>query len=179
MYSFDIFDTLITRTTATPKGIFALMKGRLEQEREEYGLDEFVVDNFFELRVHGEELARKSKEMQWIEEVTLQDIYDAMSLCGCISSGQKKYLMDLEIITETENVIGIEENIIKLKELLEKGEKVVLISDMYLSADVIRKILLKIDKIFADIPLYVSSEYLMRKTTGGIYRKVQELEKVK
>lgn len=179
MYSFDIFDTLIARTTATPKGIFALMKDRLEKERGVHDLDVFVVDNFFELRIHSEELARKSKEMQWIEEVTLQDIYDAMSLCGCISHEQKKYLMDLEIKTEIENVIGIEENILRLKELLEKGENVVLISDMYLSADVIRKMLLKIDKIFADIPVYVSSEYLMRKTTGKIYTKVQELENVK
>lgn len=47
MYSFDVFDTLITRTTALPNGIFALMQSRLMQERELNGLDDYVIDNFF------------------------------------------------------------------------------------------------------------------------------------
>ena len=31
LYSFDIYDTLITRKTATPEGIFALMQKQLEE----------------------------------------------------------------------------------------------------------------------------------------------------
>ena len=45
MYSFDVFDTLITRTTATPWGIFALMRDRLKLEKQIHNLDEYVVDN--------------------------------------------------------------------------------------------------------------------------------------
>lgn len=48
MYSFDVFDTLITRTTALPNGIFALMQSRMAQERALHGLDDYVIDNFFE-----------------------------------------------------------------------------------------------------------------------------------
>lgn len=178
MYSFDIFDTLITRTTATPRGIFALMKKQLFREKNIHKLEKYVVDNFFELRIHSEELARKSKAMQNVEEVSLMDIYEAMALCGCISHEQKNYLWQLEQQLEIENVIGIPENISKVKELLSKNEKIVLISDMYLPVETIRKMLIKVEDIFEKIPIYVSSEYLKRKTTGNIYRKVQELEQV-
>lgn len=32
MYSFDVFDTLITRRTALPQGIFALMGAELREK---------------------------------------------------------------------------------------------------------------------------------------------------
>ena len=60
MYSFDVFDTLITRTTATPQGIFALMKDKLAEERDTNGLEDYVIENFFELRIHSEELIREN-----------------------------------------------------------------------------------------------------------------------
>ena len=95
MYSFDIFDTLITRTTATPEGIFALMKHRLREEQESNGLEDYVVENFYELRIQSENLIRKAGSFQQIEEVTLHDIYVAMAVCGCINEEQIEYLCQL------------------------------------------------------------------------------------
>lgn len=178
MYSFDVFDTLISRTTATPQGIFALIKGRLSEEKDSNGLNDYVIDNFFELRIHSEELARKAGKFQRVEEVTLQDIYEAMALCGCIDQGQIDYFCRLEENVEIANVTGIRENIQRVKLLLEQGEKVVLISDMYLSAETIRKMLLQADEVLGRLPLYVSSEYGKRKTTGNLYRLVQKMEQV-
>lgn len=178
MYSFDVFDTLIFRTTATPQGIFALIKGRLLEEKHCNGLDDYVIDNFFELRIHSEELARKAGKFQNVEEVTLRDIYEAMALCGCISETQIEYLCQLEENIEITNVVGIQKNIQRVKLLLEQGEKVALISDMYLSAETIRKMLLQADEVLGRLPLYVSSEYGKRKTTGNLYRLVQKMEQV-
>lgn len=48
------------------------------------------------------------------------------------------YLKDLEIKTELENLVGIEENILKVQELLKQNERVILISDMYHSSNTIR-----------------------------------------
>lgn len=176
MYSFDVFDTIITRITATPQGIFALMSETLVKDREKNGLTDYVIDNFFELRLHSEELIRKSKASQNVEEVSLQDIYTAMAVCGLLNEKQIDYLYCLEVKLELASVVGIPENIERIKNLLQQGERVVLISDMYLPADVIRRMLMKIDLVFEDIPLYVSSEYGVRKTTGNLYRKVQEEE---
>lgn len=178
LYSFDVFDTLISRITATPRGIFALMKDRLIKERNSNGLETYVIDNFFELRIHGEELARKAGIRQGVEEVTLSNIYEAVAVCGCLVEGQIEYLCRLEQETEIANVIGIDENIWKLKELLGQGERIVLISDMYLPKETIREMLLQVDDIFEKIPLYVSSEYGSRKTTGNLYRLVQKMEQV-
>lgn len=178
MYSFDVFDTLISRTTATPRGIFALMKDRLVEEKDVNGMDAYVIDNFFELRIHSEELARKAGVSQRVEEVTLDDIYKAMALCGCLEKGQIEYLCRLEQETEIANIMGIDENIRRLKDLLGQREKVVLISDMYLSEETIRQMLLQVDGIFEKLPLYVSSVYGRRKTTGNLYRLVQEMERV-
>lgn len=178
MYSFDVFDTLITRMTATPQGIFALMRERIALERDRNGLEDYVIDNFFELRIHSEELIRKSGMFQKVEEVTLRDIYRAMAVCGCLNEAQIDYLCDMEQNTEIAYAEALDINIGRVKKLLSEGERVVLISDMYLSADVIRQMLLKADPIFRDIPLYVSSEYGKRKTTGNLYRQVRELEQI-
>lgn len=178
MYSFDVFDTLISRTTAAPQGIFALMRDRLRDEKDINILDDYVIDNFIELRVHSEELVRKAGSFQNVEEVTLRDIYEAMSVCGCLDETQIEYLCHMEEAVELDNVAGIPENIQRLKTLLAQGEKVVLISDMYLSEDIIRRMLRQADAVLGTLPLYVSSEYGKRKTTGNLYRLVQEMERV-
>lgn len=178
MYSFDVFDTLITRRTGSPQGIFALMKDRLREEKDTNGLDDYVIDNFYELRIHSEELARKSATSQQAEEVTLHDIYAALSLCGCLDEKQTEYLIKLEQDLEIANTIRLPENIQRLKELLEQGEKVVLISDMYLPEETIRRMLSKADDILGQLPLYVSSEHGLRKTTGNLYCFVQKAEDI-
>lgn len=178
MYSFDVFDTLITRATATPYGIFALMRERLRREQAESDLEDYVIENFYELRIHSEELMRKSASCQKQEEISLRDIYRAMALCGCLDRIQVDLLCSLEEQMELANVVGIDANIQRVRALLAQGERVILISDMYLSENVIRAMLMKVDPIFQAIPLYVSSEYGKRKTTGNLYRQVQEMEKV-
>lgn len=178
MYSFDVFDTLIMRTTATPEGIFALMRDRITKERNRNRLDSDIIDNFYELRIHSEELIRKSCESQRIEEINLRGIYTAMALSGSLSNEQIDYLCDIEQQIEIANTVAIHENIQRIKRLLEQDERVVLISDMYLPTHTIREMLIKADRIFENIPLYVSAEYGVRKTTGNLYRKVQEKEKI-
>lgn len=176
LYSFDIFDTLITRTTASPQGIFALMQEKLRREQAENGLADYVIDNFFELRIHGERLARKAASFQRIEEVTLRDIYEAISVCGCLDQAQADYLRCMEEALEIANVVGIPENIRRLKELLQQGQRVILVSDMYLPGTVIREMLRQADPELAELTLYVSSEQGRRKTTGNLYRMVREAE---
>ena len=46
MYSFDIFDTLITRRTATPEGIFLLMQENMKKGGR---FDPYLTANFYEV----------------------------------------------------------------------------------------------------------------------------------
>lgn len=178
MYSFDVFDTLITRSTALPQGIFALMGAELREKREINKFPDFIIDNFYELRIHSEQLARHSASFKQVEEVTLRDIYRAMAVSGYLNEDDIESLCRMEEGTELQNVVGIDASIKTLKELVERGERVVLISDMYLPGKVIRRMLCRVDEVFTSLPLYVSSDYGVRKTTGSLYRRVQEAEKM-
>ena len=174
MYSFDVFDTLITRRTGTPKGIYALIQKKLNICKDYRAISRYIAVNFYELRIHAEELARVNNQKNEIEEISLDEIYIAMASTGCLSSDEQQILSELEITTELENVVGIEENIKRIKELISQDEEVILISDMYLDKHTIRKMLMIADPIFEDIPLFVSSEFMQRKTSGNLYRAVKE-----
>lgn len=176
MYSFDVFDTLITRSTATPEGVFLLMQKYLEKESESGVFSDYLVRNFPVLRIDSEKNARRFHPKT---EIRLKDIYDVMGQTVGLSSGNKDFLMELEERCELACVVGLENNIQKLKDLIANGKKVILLSDMYLSSVTIRKMLLKADEIFNEITLYVSSEYGVTKASGLLYAMVHEKENIK
>ena len=86
MYSFDIFDTLITRCTAEPKGIFMLMREKIRESRE---YPSFFTENFYELRIGAEELARTHIQKRGKQEVTLNDIYRILASVSCLTEQQQ------------------------------------------------------------------------------------------
>jgi predicted HAD superfamily hydrolase len=176
LYSFDVFDTLITRATATPRGIFALLQYEIMHNMRYKGLSCYIKENFYQLRIHAEELARLHYQRNGIEDVTLEQIYEALGTTGCLSKAEGALLAELERKTECANVIGIQENIAKVKSLLVAKQKVVLISDMYLDETTIREMLTAADPIFKELPLYVSSEYKQGKHSGNLYKIVKESE---
>ena len=47
LYSFDIFDTLVARTTANPVGIFTIVQKILQEDLKYRELPEIVRNNFF------------------------------------------------------------------------------------------------------------------------------------
>ena len=51
LYSFDVFDTLITRRTATPTGIFALIQRELNIKPEFNNLPSYIKKDFFQIRI--------------------------------------------------------------------------------------------------------------------------------
>lgn len=179
MYSFDVFDTLITRKTATPEGIFALIQQELNNGERYTKFSNYIKKNFYELRINSEILARHTYcTVGGAEDITIEQIYEAMSMTGDIREFELEELISLEKKVEYENIIPIQKNINKIKTLIDKKENVVLISDMYLDERTIRNLLIKVDEIFTDIKLYVSSEYKKSKWTGSLYKVVKENEGV-
>lgn len=176
MYTFDVFDTLLTRTTATPNGIFSIMQDRLLKNTEYAEISEYIRENFFSLRLHAERLARSAAAIQREEEITLPQIYNALKTTGSLTEGHLGMLMGLERLVEYENSVGILENIQKVKKLHLQAEHVVLISDMYLDRDIIQAMLIKADPVFLHIPLYVSREHMQAKWTGNLYKLVRQRE---
>jgi len=85
---------------------------------------------------------------------------------------QKKYLYNLECKAELDDCIPIEKEIDYIENLIDKKEEVVLISDMYLPKELIVKMLEKVSKKIAKLPLFLSSDYKVQKTTGRLYFEV-------
>lgn len=178
MVSFDVFDTLITRATATPDGVFALMQQELLINEQYQEIARDLRENFASIRIHAERMARACIQKAGIEDVTFEEIYEYFSLRGNITKDQRELLMQLEIDTEYKVSRGIPENIERIKKLSDQGERVVLISDMYLPKEVIQIFLVKADKIFETIPLYVSNEYRKIKFTTNLFQVVKSKEKI-
>lgn len=177
MISFDIFNTLITRTTTTPQGIFALIQQKLLADVKYSYIPSHIRSNFYTLRIQAENLARLSNQCKGLEEVTLEDIYGAMAMSGNLNKESQELLCRLECEVEYENILPVPRNIELLKQLHQGGQRVVLISDMYLPGKVITGMLRKVDEALGQLPIYVSADLGVRKTTGNLYRKVGELEK--
>ncbi len=173
MVSFDIFDTLITRRTLTPKGIFHIMQDKL---RKMTYYPEYVASNFAFLREQAEKNARLYYTGDSKEDVRLVEIYQSLQNMTGISLDLCQELMRMEVDIECRYIVGIDKNIKILLEYWKQGEQIVLISDMYLDMDDIRNILMQVNRVFEDIPIYVSSNYGKTKRSGKLFMKVSELE---
>ena len=178
LFSFDIFDTLITRRTATSKGIFALMQKYLFEVDEYRDYPARLRSNFRLLREEAERVARNTYQVNGIQDITLPIIYDCLRVIGQLSEEETEKLMQLEIRLERENILPIKKNIKKVKTLMEEGKRVVLISDMYLETKTIRNILSSFDDIFSTIPMYVSGDVGKTKWAHSLYYYVREIENI-
>lgn len=173
LYSFDIFDTIITRKTATPYGIFQLMQNILQKNN---NFNWYLKNNFKIIRIETEKFVRnviaKTKNQ---EEITLDDIYKCIQKSYSLNDYELEFLKNLEIQCEINNLIPITKNINKIKDLINSDNNVILISDMYHSKTTIKQILTQIDPIFNNIEIFVSSEYKKNKSSGELYKYIKNL----
>ena len=156
LYSFDVFDTVITRKTATPQGIFKQMQKTLLEEDAYGAIPEYVRRNFCALRPRIERLMRINDCYRGVEDITLARIYEGFAETGYTDKEQAGRLKELEEQVELANVLGLSKAIAAVKELLRRGQRVAFISDMYLAKETIRRMLAAADPELAQIPLYVS-----------------------
>ncbi|MGK3126531.1 CDP-glycerol glycerophosphotransferase family protein [Candidatus Pantoea formicae] len=171
LYSFDVFDTLISRKCLLPKGVFVKVMESIRNSN--LGFPSFFFNEYVNVRMQAEancrELLRKTAGDL---EITFDDIFNRMQEVHELSNVQIEKLKEWEIEFELDEVIPYEPGLEKLKSLLNDNEKVILISDMYLPAEIIRKMINKACPVLAELPLYVSSEHGVQKHSNKLYLKV-------
>ena len=175
-YSFDIFDTLISRKLANDKGVFVALREKLrgitKLEFPDYFIDEFV-----SLRLRAQRVAHETSSYP---EITLNEIYTALGAdFPQIKTEHLELLQALEEAVEIENCYPIPQNVTRVRKMLASGHNVLLISDMYLSKVVVMKMLKSADPHLCSIPLYLSSELKMRKSDGTLFRHVCDDQKIR
>ena len=162
LVSFDIFDTLIERQVCVPTDVFYLAGFN-------YFKDKNKAIFFKDCRIKAEAEARKNSSTG---ETTLDDIYKVLQT-GIKNSTDAEALKKFEVEIELEQVHPREELVQLCNTLVKKGMKIALISDMYLTSDIIQKMLKKCG-IEESIPLFVSCECNCNKISGKLFQHVDK-----
>ena len=159
--SFDIFDTLIIRRCGSPENLYSLVEKIFNDTQDA------PIKGFIKVRMNAENTMRKNSDK---EEVTLDEIYEVIE--SIYGKNRASFLKDIEISTEIEQCIGIEQNILVYNHLAKNpAKKVFITSDMYLPKYVIEKILEK-NGVILPAKLYVSCEEQQTKRKGTLFKKL-------
>lgn len=176
VFSFDVFETLLTRRTATAYGVFCVMQHQL-RIRDAFSLPLQFVEEFFEIRVSADARARKASEA---DEVDLDEIYaQIQARFPDLPAEAIDAVKRLELETEASLVVGIPRNLESVHRLLDDGQRVLLICDTYFDEETIRGLLRQVDARVAQCPLYVSSRFKETKLLGALFRRVLEAEGIR
>ncbi len=174
-YSFDIFDTLISRKLANGKGVFVVLREKLRGVTQ-LEFPDYFIDEFVSLRLRAQKVAH---ELSPYPEITLREIYSALGTdFPKMKAEHLQLLQELEESIEMENCYAIPQNVSRLLDFVDAGHHVFLISDMYLSREVVTKMLAKADARLGTIPLYLSSELKLRKMDGDLFSHVCKDQKI-
>lgn len=148
--SFDLFDTLVTRTVYSYTDIFDILDLRLKEEK-------VSIPGFSNLRLRAE------KELSKDTSPTLVQIYSEFSKYVKTEHVTPEKLASMEWEIDQRTIIARKETCDFLNEIKQKGKKIVITTDSYYSYDQICQILnmAGIDNVDN---ILVSSEYGTLKT---------------
>lgn len=157
--SFDVFDTLILRNIESPTDLFRLLSTKYN-----------MVD-FYKLRKKAQANARLKKRMLYgHEEVNLYEIYDEVSALTNINKDDgvnNELKLEMEFCVANPYMKEVYERLLKL------NKKIIIISDMYLTENMIHNLLNK-NGYYGFEKIYVSSEYNSSKSNGDLYKIIQK-----
>lgn len=179
LYSFSIYETLITYGTATHEGVFALMQEEMKKEQWCGRLSRYVRENFYELRLHAERNARfVSRELWGKGDTDIENIYEALGNIGSLNIKELYDFIELEKRIEMEQTRGVPANLDYVRKLLAQGEQVILLDDTYWDSVFVRQQLSKVASDLASLPIYLSSECSSNKSNGTLFGHVRLKEDI-
>ena len=153
--SFDVFDTLIFRPYSDPTDVFYLVGEKM---------------NYMDFRKIRIEMERKIREEKYkrmgSNEVTLYEIHDLLSSETGIDRTEG---MQTELDIEYEICFANPYMKEVVEYLRKKGKRLIIISDMYLSYQVIQELLEKNGLGIFDA-YYISGDYGVSKNDGKLYK---------
>jgi predicted HAD superfamily hydrolase len=159
-YTFDLFDTLVTRRCLRPEHLFWDVAARLQRN----GLLDAPIESFFSARIAADTEARRRIH---VEEITLDQIYDVLAEKYSWTDEKKHAAIQIEIESEKSAVIPIAE-IAACWKLRDDAEKAI-ISDTYLDTQSLMGLLRECG-INCDLNrLFPSSRFGCTKSQGGLY----------
>jgi predicted HAD superfamily hydrolase len=172
IYSFDIFDTCLSRTTGLPSGVFYLMAKTVMPIRS----GRHLLYEFVNARRKAERMARMETISGKKEDVSLEEIYAHFDMQ--LDGFSRERLMELELQTEASVLRPIHTTAEMIRNLRSEGARIIFVSDIYLPETFVRDRLLAYGLFEDGDGLYVSSSVGLMKATGHLFDHVGTVEKV-
>lgn len=169
IYSFDVFDTCICRSYAAPEDLFFdILPGTSEISDADRSV--FSIN-----RRTGEKLA--NAKLGKGKCATIEAIYENIDQ-RYFHGYSKEYLIKREKHLELQSIRPIASTLKQIKELRTAENKIIFISDMYLSSNFIKLALIKTGFYKPGDSIYVSSENALTKRSGELFSYVLEKESI-
>jgi FMN phosphatase YigB (HAD superfamily) len=140
VFTTDVFDTLVFRTVRKPVDAFALVGARLSER----GLlvPSLPADSFQGLRREAEKAARRRvHDATGTYEVTIREIYEAFPGWARVGGDRLGEMIEAEVEVEREVCVPDLEITALLLAAQEAGKRIAVVSDNYLGAGHLRKLL--------------------------------------
>ena len=172
VYSFDVFDTCLTRLLARPADVFWVLG---ENVLAHLGNFKPTPDELTDFRLERMRAEREARAQKSNGEVLLAAIYagfDWLEARGL----SREWGMRAEIETEHDLIRPIAAARERIRRARESGARIVFISDMYLPSMVIGSWLVESGMAAPEDPVYVSGEMGVSKKSGDLFRRVAEKE---
>ena len=166
LVSFDVFDTVLTRTLAEPHDLFLRVGEALQAADPAMP----AAPAFAAARHEAERAARDRAPRR---EVVLDDIYAVLAGRLSWEPAQRTTAQAAEIAIETENIRPVPGMQAEITAARRTAGRIVFISDMYLPSAVIRGWLERAGLWQAGDLLYVSGEAGACKGTGELFDKIR------
>lgn len=157
--SFDLFDTLIVRNVREPRDVFEIIESYYNQTNED------KISGFKSKRISAEKNARRKTT----EEITIDDIYEKLKDEYPMNVLTK--LKKIEKIVETEIVEVNSEVFLLFKQCMNRGQHILIVTDMYLPIEVIYMIL-KNTGISGYEHLFLSAVCKRKKADGSLFEYI-------
>jgi len=172
IYSFDVFDTCLSRTTGLPSGVFYVMAKSIMPA----GTEMPLLYEFVHARMKAERLARARTVPGKKEDVTLEEIYAHFDMV--LDGYSRERLMELELQTEASVLRPIRATQEMIGKARREGSRIIFVSDIYLPEDFVRARLTEHGLYTEGDGLYISSTIGLMKVTGRLFDHVAITENV-
>lgn len=166
VYSFDIFDTILTRKVLHPKDVFFLVRDRLPELTSES--PPRLSHVYWGSRVWAEFVSRRRSKC---EDVKLTEIYSVLAELLYLDADLTQRLLELELAVEGE-VLTVIDGAVELVAAARLKGGVIFISDMYLPETFLAMVLSKFGLRELDEAVYVSGDVGLTKGSGKLFLQV-------
>lgn len=175
VYSFDVFDTCISRTYEKPSDLFYHLGLMIAPENTSTEKAHIFANSFLITRIDAEIKANRMHGKK--RSCHIHEIYSLLTLHPqCTHS--KFEIMRLELKLEEQSLYAIQSTREIIDKLRASNKRIIFISDMYLDASFVKRQLIKHGFYEDGDGLYVSSESTLIKRTGMLFKLVLQNENI-